>query len=890
MAPVKDQPIAHKMKSHPPVKPPFLANKLLHWYCMNAKIEDLEGDLEELFVRNLGNMSARRAKLRYWKDVASLIFSYAIKKRKQHAAYPAFSLSTFHSAMLKNYFIVASRNLRRHEFFTIINTLGLATGMSISLLLIAMLSFLWRYDNFHVKKDNIYRIISTKHDRNSNEKFASAPSLLAADLKDNYSGIDQVIRINANLSGEADYEGKQVPLHGYFTDHQFLQVFTFPLLKGNIQTALAKPNALVITQSASRKIFAPGEDPVGKVVAIPPFGDFEITGVLKDPPRNSHLDFEIIGSWATFESLQRDGKIKENSWGEFRDSYVYLLLPDSGNPEEIETFLSDITTNVFAKETDFKVSFRLQALNDITPGEELHNDIGPSWAFPYIFAFLTLMILLPACFNYANISISRALKRMKEIGLRKTMGGQKSQIFIQFITESVVTTFIALIVASGMFYIIRDQFLVMLVDGGSLQLELDLQTGLYFILFALSVGILAGTAPALYFAKLTPIHALKTKPTSGGLVNLSFRKFLVVSQFALSLGFIMSVVIALKQYQYTVNYDLGFNQENILDVQLQQTNPEIVKNEFSKLSSVHKISMSSDVLGTTISGKVQVKNPEHSDSAEVFQMFVDEQFISNLGLTLLAGGNFTHGASMNEHLLIVNEEFLKAFGLSDPHTAPGQTFLLDDHKEMTVIGVVKNFHYTDLSVPIKSFFFRYDPDKFAVANIKMSSTDIFSALSEMESVWKKIEPDRKFTAKFFEDELSESYSIYFSMIKICGFLGFLAITISCLGLLGMVVFTVENRVKEIGIRKVMGASEMNVVLLLSRHFGKLMMIAALIAVPIAWMFFEKVYLRAYYYRISVGLTEIGVSVFFMMALGLVTILSQTMRAARANPVDSLRSE
>lgn len=592
MAPVKDQPIAHKMKFHPPVKPPFLANKLLRWYCMDAKIEDLEGDLEELFVHNLGNMPARRAKLRYWKHVASLILSYAIKKRKQQAAYPAFSQSTLHFAMLKNYFIVASRNLVRHKFFTIVNTLGLATGMSISLLFIAMLSFLWRYDNFHVKKDNIYRIISTTHDRNTNEKFASAPSLLATNLKDNYPSVDEVIRINSNLSGDADYGGKQIPLHGYFADARFLQVFTFPLLKGNAQTALAKPNGLVITETASRKIFGP-DDPLGKIISMEPFGDFEITGILKDPPKNTHLNFEIVASRATFESLQRDGRMPDNSWREFRNSYVYLLLPDNGSPEKIETFLSDIATDVFAREHDFKVSFRLQALNDITPGTgDLHNEIGPSWDYPIIFGILTLMILLPACFNYANISISRALKRMKEIGLRKVMGSQKSQIFIQFITETVVITFIALIIACGIFHVIREQFRMMLVDSDSLQLELDLQTGLYFMLFALFVGLLAGLVPAIYFSKLTPINALKAKPAARDFVNLTFKKFLVVSQFALSLGFIMGVVVVVKQYRYTLNQDLGFNQENILDVQLQEMKPEIFRNEFSKLGSVHKISMS----------------------------------------------------------------------------------------------------------------------------------------------------------------------------------------------------------------------------------------------------------------------------------------------------------
>jgi len=880
------------MKDHYTRKPPGLPNKLLRWYCRNANIEDLEGDLEELFLLNLEHMPARRAKMRYWKDVASLIFSYALKRRREQAAFHVFSSTFFHPAMLKNYFVIATRSLARHKFFAAVNTIGLAVGMSISLLLIAMLSFLWRYDDFHSRQDNIYRIISTKHDGSRNEKFASAPSLLADKLKDEYAGIDQAIRINANLAGEADYEGMRLPLNGYFVDASFLDVFTFPLLKGNARSALTKPNALLITETASKKMFGQG-DALGKIISMPPFGDFEITGVLKDHPKNTHFHFEVLASYQTLLSLQREGKWKvENPWKEFRNSYVYLLLQDGIEPERLENFLADVSGETYGSEDDLKVSFRLQALNDITPGEDLYNQIGPSWDYISlsIFACLTLMILLPACFNYANISISRALKRMKEIGLRKVMGGQRNQIFIQFITETVVIAFIALVIAAGMFHFIREQFLMLIVGSDALELNVDVRTASYFVLFALFVGLTSGLVPALYLSKLTPIYALKAKNTARGFTSLNFRKFLVVSQFALSLGFIMGVVVVLNQYRYTVSHDMGFNKENILDVELQQTNPEIFRNEFSRLSSVQKISMSSGVLGTTISGRVMVKTPEKSDSAEVFQMFVDHQFIPNLGIDLVAGENFSPDSRSNQRFVIVNEEFLKAFRITDPRAAAGQTFLLGNSQEVTVIGVVRNFHYMDLSEPVKSFFFRCDPAEFRFANIKVGSANIFSSISEMESTWKTLAPNQRFTARFFEDEIEETYSFYFSMVKICGFLGFLAITISCLGLLGMVVFTVENRVKEIGIRKVMGASEINVIYLLSKHFANLMLVAALIAVPVTWMFFEKVYLRVYFYRINIGFTEPRLSLLFMMFIGLATILSQTMRAAKANPVDSLRSE
>jgi ABC-type antimicrobial peptide transport system permease subunit len=879
------------MKDKTSISPPRLADKLLHSYCRHANIEDLEGDLEELFYLNLQTMSPTRARLKYWKQVLSLIFSYAIKKRKQSSSIHTFSSTTYHPAMLKNYLLIATRNLMRHKFFTVINVLGLAVGMSISLLLIAMLAFLWRYDDFHANKRSIYRVITSVDDLNQKRRMASAPAGLAEKLSDHFTGTDKVVRINAGLSGEATHEEKQIPLQGYFVDPEFMEVFTFPLSKGNVTTALDNPNNLLITEVAAKKVFG-DEDPIGKVISIGPFGDFQITGVLENVPKNSHMQFEVLGSYQTLLALQRAiNSHPDETWREFDHSYIYLTLPENGNSKTIQEFLGTIGKEVYNKEKNFKASFELQALKDIAPGEELQDQIGPSWDYLSlaIFGFLTLMILLPACFNYANISISRALKRMKEIGLRKVMGGQKDQIFFQFITETVVITLIALVLAFGIFQVVRKEFLMLVVGNDALELNPDITTILYFILFAVFVGLIAGIVPAVYFSKLTPIEALKTKPAKRGLSNFTFRKILVVSQFALSLGFIMGVVIVMNQYRYTMSFDVGFQQENILDVQLQKTNPGIFKTEFSKLSSVQSVSMSSHVLGTAVSESLWVNEPEQMDSVEVHQIFVDETFIPNLDLTLIGGENFP-ATSEAEKYVIVNEEFLKAFHIASPGSALGRSFLLPDDQLVTVLGVVKNFHYTHLMEPVRSFFFRYDPKEFQVANVRMASPNVFTALTEMETAWKAIAPEKKFEARFFEDEIEETYSFYFSMIKICGFLGFLAISISCLGLLGMVVFTVENRLKEIGIRKVMGATEMSVTVLLSKHFIKLMFIAAVIAVPFTWIFFENSFLQFHHYKIDIGLFEIGVSILLMMALGLATILSQTIRAARANPVDTLRSE
>jgi len=869
--------------------PPRLAVALFDWYCGTAAADDLRGDLDELYYRDINRMSVMRAKFRYWKHCMELITSYALKKRKQKAAVSTFSSNSFHPAMLKNYFLIATRNLARHKFFTIINVLGLAIGMSICLLFIAMLSFIWQYDTFHSNNDNIYRVISETNSVNDNREFASAPSALADKLSENIEGITEVVRINRSLNSVVKFENTEVSLAGYFTDPSFLNVFTFPLLKGNSHTALSKPNSIIITEKAAKKLFG-SEDPFGKMVTLDNLGECVITGVMHELPKNSHLKFEILASYSTILAAeQATPSVKD--WHESRTSYVYMLLPDNASTENIERYLQSVS-QAYLRDENFHISFSLQAMNDINPGPDLYNQIGPSWDYTSISIFfvLTLLILIPACFNYANISISRALKRMKEIGLRKVMGGQKDQIFLQFILETVIITFLALGLSYYIFVIVRNEFVSMVVAGPeTLDLSIDFQTLLYFAVFALLVGLLAGTIPALYFSRLTPVQALKSKPT-GSSTRFSFRKVLTVFQFALSLGFIMSVVIVYNQYRQTLNYDFGFQQANILDVDLQGTDPEIFRNEFSKLSSVQTLSMSSHVMGTGSVDATWIVDRVKSDSVEVFQMFVDQHYLSNLGLHLLAGENFTDNAAANANRVVVNEEFLHQFKIKNPHEAIGQTFSLADNHDVIVTGVVRNFHYLHLREPIKSFFFRYDKTQFHVANIKVVSTDIFTTISEMESVWKIFGGEKKFEAKFFDDEIGEAYAFYFSMIKICAFLGMLAISISCLGLLGMVVFTVENRVKEIGIRKVMGASTQTVTILLSRDFAKLMVIAAMIATPLTYLFFDKLYLQAQRYKLPIGVSEIAISLFIMLALGLATILSQTMKAAKANPVDTLRSE
>jgi putative ABC transport system permease protein len=632
---------------------------------------------------------------------------------------------------------------------------------------------------------------------------------------------------------------------------------------------------------------------MGELALIEPFGEVMITGVAKNIPKNSNMTFEALVSFATITSHRGSSFTEdEENWKNFYNSYTYLLLSENSTPAAVEEFLNKIATEKY-KTDEFKASFELQRLDKIVPGPDLDNQLGYGWTYESMVlnGMFPLIILLAACTNYVSLAISQSLKRMKEIGVRKVMGGQKRQIFMQFVLESTIIMLLALMLSYFFFEIIRDEVLSIAGETHLVDLNPTPATFAGFIIFALLVGFVSGIVPAVHFSKIAPINALKGKEVqTKKRARFSIRKFVITTQFILSLAFIMAVVIVVQQYRYSVNYDLGFDQKNILNVDLQLADQQLVKNEFEKLSFIHTISMSSHALGAGAVPNIYVMEPEKSDSIEAGRMSVDENFIRNMGLTLLRGSNFTNDATQNSRLIIINEVFAKKLSQDDAYGAIDQVIILPDKREVRVIGIVKDFHYADLSSRIGNFFFEYAPKDFAYANLKLQSTNITQAFSEMEAAWKPLGKEDKFKAEFLADQIRDAYGVYFMIVKIWGFLGLLAITVACMGLLGTVVFTIRNRVKEVSIRKVMGASSESLVYLLSKEFMLLMVIASVITIPTMYFFMEWLLLTGQYYNVPIGAVEIIISVSIVLFLGMTTILSQTLKAANTNPVDNLRVE
>jgi putative ABC transport system permease protein len=697
-------------------------------------------------------------------------------------------------------------------------------------------------------------------------------------------------------------------LRGFYTNPVFFEVFTFPMKKGNPSIALSKPNSVVITESTAIRLFN-STDVLGRNLELKNIKHakdavsiYEITGILADPPSNSHMSFEVLVSLSTLPSeLQTyTGDYKKVS--SYGSQYVYVLLQDNSVLPKLQARLDELSSEP-SKRAEAKIKFHLQPLTDIVPGVDLSTiggSLGPEWANEgfIVFGIICLLILLPACFNYTNISIARALKRSKEIGLRKTMGGLKNQIFFQFITETILVTSISVLVGLAIFYFIRQEFKNMMISGSALDqsmmmsanaldLSLTWPMAVAFIVFALFTGFVAGFVPALYFAGLNPIQALRSqthKYSSQGRI----RKGLTVFQFALSFCFIIGLIVLSRQYRYNLNYDLGFQRENILNVKLQGVNPEQFHSQFSQLSSVQNMSMSSHVLGVSTSAQF-VASIESRDSFSVHQIFADQNYINLLEIELLTGKNFPNEVWQGEKYLLVNEEFVKQFKLGTPYDALGRLVRIEN-KELQIIGVLKDFNYTSLLDPIEAFMIRMDPNQYQLANLSVNVTDTYESLSQMESAWKVVAPDKKLQAKFFEDEIRDSYAFYKTFLKLVGYLGTLAISISLLGLLGMVVYTSETRTKEVGIRKVMGASTGSITLLLSKDYLNLMMGAAVFGIPMSIWLADMIFPRMQAYHVTLNFWDVLISLVILSTMGLATIASQTFKTASTNPAETLRTE
>jgi len=799
--------------------------------------------------------------------------------------------------MIGNYLKITIRTLFRNKTFSIINIFGLAISMSICLMIIIFIKDQKSSDLFHEKRSRIVRIYTTDREIEYSEVkgFATTPGSLAPYLSDNYPFIEDVVRLRQNW-GSVISKGEASFIGGLYAEPSFFDIFSYPLLEGDPKTALNEPNSIVLSEEAALEFFG-NDDPINQTMTFEEWGDFTVTGVLKDVEKKSHLRFDALFSFATLSPLEKSGVLvtNMNDWSSFDTYYTYVLLKNEDARSQLKQQLSEIAAALFPEPENKKFGFELQPLLNINLGINLWLSMpGTKKSFEIIFIpFLAALIVFLACFNYIILSIARSLKRTREIGLRKVIGAKRSQIVNLFLSETFVITFIALVVAG--FFIL---WLIPIFNSWDFVQNSDLQVniqqfkepGLYlvFVLFAVVLSLLAGLFPAFHLSSFQPVNALKGVSRIRALSRLRTRKTLMGIQFAVSLILIIFTLYFNKLQTYWMTFDYGIRTQNMVNVYLGDVNYEVIRNELITNSSISGVSLSNEipVFGSQVTQNI--RNETMEEPRRAFTYSVDPGFIDNFGIRLVAGRNFSEKfITDREDAIIVNEQAVDVFDLGVPLDSIGKTLTVGENLKVKVIGVVKDFSYYAPDEPIAPLVLRFRPEEFQFANIsylpgKKDEIEVY-----LRNEWEKLDKVHAARIEFFDDARQDAAREMQGIIGILGWACGFIILISLLGLLGMSGYTAEMRMKEIGIRKVLGANVSDVALMLSKDSVKLILCSAFFALPGAYIF-SNLFYQSFAFRPGLSLWVPPAVLALVLILALITISSQTVKAALTSPVETIR--
>jgi putative ABC transport system permease protein len=785
--------------------------------------------------------------------------------------------------MIKNYFIMALRNIRKHTLHSMINIVGLSIGMTVCLLI-----FLWvqdelGYDRFHANKNEIAQVYSEMlYSSGESQISMSSYYPLAKVLKEECPEVREAVRYESASElllshGDKRFTNNIVGL----ADPAFFDIFSFPFIQGNPATALAENYSVVLTEKMANKYFG-SEDPVGKTLTLNNEVDFQVTGIIENVPAQSSLQFDCVVPFII--EFAPDFKEPEHWGGNPLDTYV--LLHKDVDRLEVERKITSIVEKHAQWET-VKVTFHLHPLAK----KHLYSPQGGGLMQTLlIFSAIALFVLLIACINFMNLSTAKATTRAKEVGIRKVIGARKTDLIRQFIGESLMISLITLIIAVALLAAFLPTFNGFLGKQFSMNLLLKPSVALGFLGIALFTGVLAGAYPALFLSAFQPGSILKGSIQSG--TRSSLRKILVVVQFSLTIIMIISTVILFRQLGFVMSTDLGFDRENMVVVRMSQQMQqsfEPFRNELLNNAQVRGVTRSLQGpwhIGSTVSA-VDWDGKPPDESVSMHWDYVGYDYFATFGMEIIEGRAFSRAFSTDQNeAYIVNEEAVKMMGMESPIGKRLSVF----RNEGQIIGIVKNFHFQPLYHEVKPFVFMLRPDSGSLAFARIRPGNISGTLEHIKSTMTKFDPGSQTDPIFFNDVLTNYiYTTERQARKIAGYFTLLALLISSLGLFGLAAFMAERRTKEIGIRKVVGASVRDVVFMLSKDFTKWVLLSNIIAWPVAYFVMKKL-LERYAYRTHIGWEIFMLSGLAALLIALLTVSYQAFKSARANPADSLRYE
>ena len=861
------------------ITPPRIATRILEFIIQKDIQYGAMGDFEEQFYGKAQEHGLFRAHLYYWRQIGGVL-PYFIKNS---------ILWSF--IMFKNYFKTTFRNTTRHKGYSFINLTGLAIGMACTLLILLWVKDELSYDRFHEKGKDIYRIMSYGT-RYMIEGFDGTPAPLAPAIKEkvpgivNYARFSDVPKLVFKYGENVFYETR-----GLIADPSIFDMFTFPFVQGDPKTALSEPLDIVITETMAKKYFG-SENPVGKTMEVEGMSA-AVRGVIQDIPQNSHIQFDFLSSYEFIEEITSYG----TSWGSF-NFVTYLQLEPNRDLQEIGKNMTAVAANNNCPQVKDGVEFRLQPLSaihlDNRASYRNYSDVGDR-KYVYVFSIIAIFVLFIACVNFMNLSTARSTTRAKEVGLRKTIGASRRQLIMQFFGESLFLTAIACVFALILVAFLLPAFNQL--TGKDLRLNLiDGQLVLGLSLIVLLTAMTAGSYPAIYLSSFRPVKVLKGVFKTEG-KGQTFRRILVVTQFSLSIALLIGTSVAYNQLRFLRHSKLGFNKENIVYVPIKENigkRYDTFKAELLKDSNIHSVAAQYYLFaeeGSFRSTDYDWEGREEGQEVDIVLNLVDYDFIPMLELDLVGGRNFSKEyATDASQAYILNEEAIKEMGIQDP---VGKQFSYGK-RNGTIIGILKNAYFRSLHVEIEPhiFFFMEDVSEatqYGVVLIKINGNKTEEALAQIQRVWGSINPISPFEYHFLDQKYDSLYRKEKKIGTIINAFTTFAILISCLGLFGLASFLTEQRTSEIGIRKVLGASESGIVFLLSKQFTKWVLIANLFAWPAAYFVMSE-WLKSFAYRINIGIWVFVLSGMLAAGIALLTVSFQALRAARANPIDSLRYE
>jgi putative ABC transport system permease protein len=792
--------------------------------------------------------------------------------------------------MIKNFFKVAFRNLQRNKSFSIINISGLAIGMASAILILLWVQNEISYDRFFSKTDRIYKMYNRDKVNGELQVMDQSPTALATTLKQDYPEVEDAVRFR-NVTFLATVGEKHLNVRGAFADSGFLSMFSFPLLNGNADKALNSNYSIALTQQLAEKLFG-NKDAIGKTVRIDSTDNFTVTAVLKDLPGNTQFDFEYLLPWNYIVQL---GWIPENDWTNNFASTFVSLKPDTSQRIFDEKIKDVISAHTKGSGSESKAQVFTQPLSRVYLYSRSENGqlVAGRIEMVKLFIIIAIFILLIACINFMNLSTARSEKRAKEVGVRKVMGAFKSSLVIQFISESILLSFMAFLIAVTIVGLSLRGFNQL--TGKQLSVDFsNLFSWLFAIAFILFTGFIAGSYPAFYLSSFTPVKVLKG---SFKKINalITPRKVLVILQFTFAIILIICTIIIEQQVKYAEQRDAGYNKNNLIYTFNQgdaNENFELIKHDLlgSGAATAVTISYSPITRQWNDGSGFQWQGSTETDKKIDFVWFgSDADFVKTIGVKLIEGRDIdAYNYPTDTMAMLLNEEAVKEMGIKNP---VGQTVTFAaDGRKWHIVGVVKDFILESPFDKIKPMMIVGPSQFFQVMHFRLNPGNSTSVdLAKAEKIFKKYNPqypfeyyfaDEYYARKFADEQRTETFARLFAG---------LTILISCLGLFGLATYMAENRVKEIGVRKALGASATNITLLLSKDFLKLIIISVMIASPVAYVVMSK-WLINYQYRTEINWWIFLAAGLLAMIIALITISSQTIKAAIANPVKSLRTE